>query len=421
MMRLIYNIGIRLYIAIIWLVSPFNRKARLWISGRKGWYRKLKSKVDSDGRYIWVHCASLGEFEQGRPVIEAIKKKAAENKIIVTFFSPSGYEIRKNYELADIICYMPSDSRRNAERFIDLVRPEKVIFIKYEYWYNYITVLAERQIPLYIISAIFRKNQYFFKWYGGFFRSLLNKITGFYVQDHQSADVLREAGLNNIIVAGDTRFDRVIELAEKAKDINEIRLFRGSEKLVVAGSTWKGDEKIIARYINNFPDRIKWVIAPHEPEGANIERLEKLLKVRSLRFSRFSGQASDARVMIIDNIGMLSSIYRYAYITVVGGGFGRGIHNVLEPACWGKPVLFGPNHGKFREAVELISGGGAKTFTDYDDFRRSLDSWLSDEASYNRAAGFAGEYVRKNSGATAAIMERILFSDKNEVINNPGS
>ncbi len=407
-MRLIYNIGIRIYLAILWLASPFNRKARLWISGRKGWYQKLKDKVDKDGRYIWVHCASLGEFEQGRPVIEAIKKEAAGYKIILTFFSPSGYEIRKNYGQADIICYMPADSRRNAERFIDLVDPEKVIFIKYEYWYNYITVLAERQMPLYIISAIFRKDQYFFKWYGGFFHSLLNKVGGFYVQDNQSAEVLREAGLTNITVAGDTRFDRVIELAEKARSIDEIGLFRGGEKLVVAGSTWKGDEEIIARYINRYPERIKWVIAPHEPGNANIERLEKLLAVRCLRFSRFRAEECDARVLIIDNIGMLSSVYRYAHVAVIGGGFGRGIHNLLEAACWGVPVLFGPNHKKFREALELKENGGGKSFTNYTEFEELLNELMYEQAVCKKASEAACNYVKENAGATHKIIAGII-------------
>ncbi|HOU02103.1 MAG TPA: glycosyltransferase N-terminal domain-containing protein [Bacteroidales bacterium] len=407
-MRLIYNIGIYIYLILLRIVSPFNRKAKLWVSGRKGWYQGLKGKIDPAERYIWVHCASLGEFEQGRPVIEAIKKKDPGCRIILTFFSPSGYEIRKNYGQADIIYYLPADNRRNAERFISLVNPEKVIFVKYEFWYNYISVLDERAIPLYIISAIFRQDQYFFRWYGMFFRKLLHKIKGFYVQDQLSADVLRAEGLGNVIIAGDTRFDRVIELAENARNIDEIELFRGSEKLVVAGSTWEGDEKIIARFINRFPDRIKWVIAPHEIEKGNIERLEKLLEVRSLRFSRFRAEECDARVLIIDNIGMLSSVYRYAHVAVIGGGFGRGIHNLLEAACWGVPVLFGPNHKKFREALELKENGGGKSFTNYTEFEELLNELMYEQAVCKKASEAACNYVKENAGATHKIIAGII-------------
>ena len=407
-MQLIYNIGIYIYLILVRIASPFNRKAKLWVSGRKGWYQELESKIDPAGRYIWVHCASLGEFEQGRPVIEAIKKKDSGYKIILTFFSPSGYEIRKKYDQADIIFYLPSDRRRNAERFIRLVNPEKVIFVKYEFWYNYISVLAERAIPLYIISAIFRQDQYFFKWYGVFFRRLLNKIKGFYVQDRLSADVLGNAGLSNVIVAGDTRFDRVAEIAGNARQINEIELFRGEEKVILAGSTWKGDEEIIARYINTHPGRMKWIIAPHEVGNENIERIEKLLKVKSLRFSQFSKEKCDARVLIIDNIGMLSSAYRYAYLAVIGGGFGRGIHNILEAACWNVPVLFGPNHMKFREAVELKEKGGGRSFKNYSEFEVILNEFLDDEPVYKKASEAAGKYVRENAGATHKIVTGII-------------
>jgi 3-deoxy-D-manno-octulosonic-acid transferase len=406
-MRLIYNTGIYIYLILVRIAAPFNHKAKLWVSGRKHWYQTLKSQVDPDGKYIWVHCASLGEFEQGRPVIEAIKKKGSGYKIILTFFSPSGYEIRKNYGLADIISYLPSDRRRNAERFISLVNPQKVIFVKYEFWYNYISVLDERKIPLYIISAIFRQDQYFFKWYGVFFRRLLNKISGYYVQDQQSADVLRTAGLDNVIVAGDTRFDRVVEIADNARHIREIELFRGEEKVIIAGSTWKGDEEIIAGYINKYPGKMKWIIAPHEIENDNIERLEKLVEVKSLRFSVFSEEKCDARVLIIDNIGMLSSAYRYAHVAIIGGGFGRGIHNLLEAACWGIPVLFGPNHKKFREALELIKNGGGKSFTNYTEFEGLLNEFIYKQSVYKKASEAAFKYVRDNAGATHKIIAGI--------------
>ena len=407
-MKLLYNIGILIYTLIIRIISPFNRKARLLVNGNKNWYAKLNEKIVPGDKYIWIHCASLGEFEQGRPVIEAIKNKTTRYKIILTFFSPSGYEIRKNYKLADIICYLPPDTPRNAELFTSLVNPEKVIFVKYEFWNNFLSAVSKRDIPLFLISGIFRENQSFFKWYGDFFRRILLKFTTIYIQDQNSYNLLSNIGLKNMIITGDTRFDRVAEIAAQAKEIPQIALFRGNEKLFLAGSSWKPDEEIIAKYINSHPGIMKWVFAPHEIVNENIERLEKLFTVKSVRFTEFTDNSADARVMIMDNIGMLSSAYRYASIAAVGGGFGKGIHNILEPACWSIPVLFGPNYGKFREAVDLIAMEGAKSFNDYDDFEEILNLWISDETEYRKAATRAGDYVNKNRGATDLIMKEIV-------------
>jgi 3-deoxy-D-manno-octulosonic-acid transferase len=407
-MKFLYNLGIQIYILIVRLVSPFNRKARLIVKGWKNWHDLLSQNTGSRDKYIWVHCASLGEFEQGRPVIEEIRKKAPRYKILLTFFSSSGYEVRKNYPHADIICYLPPDTPANAKKFTALFNLEKVIFVKYEFWNNYISNIRRRNIPLYLISGIFRKDQYFFKWYGGFFRGMLKKFTRIYVQDEGSQKLLSSIGIENSILAGDTRFDRVLQIASNAKDISKIEQFRADEKLFLAGSSWKPDEEIIARYINSDPGKLKWIFAPHEIDEENIRRLEKLFTVSCVRFSEFTGKKNDARVLIIDNIGMLSSAYRYAYIAEVGGGFGKGIHNVLEPACWSIPVLFGPAHLKFREAVELIEAGGAVSFQDYNDFKTILDRWLSDENLYRKTAESAGGYVNKNSGATAKIMSEIV-------------
>jgi 3-deoxy-D-manno-octulosonic-acid transferase len=407
-MKLLYNLGILIYTLIIRIISPFNRKARLLVNGNKNWYAMLSEKIIPGDKYIWMHCASLGEFEQGRPVIEAIKNKTTQYKIILTFFSPSGYEIRKNYKLADIICYLPPDTPRNAELFTSLVNPEKVIFIKYEFWNNFLSAIAKRDIPLFLISGIFRENQSFFKWYGGFFRRILLKFTTIYVQDQNSYNLLNNIGLKNMIVAGDTRFDRVAEIAAQAKGIPQIALFRGNEKLFLAGSSWKPDEEIIARYINSHPGIMKWVFAPHEIDNESIERLEKLFTVKSVRFTEFTDNSADARIMIMDNIGMLSSAYRYASIAAVGGGFGKGIHNILEPACWSIPVLFGPNYRKFREAVDLIAMEGAKSFNNYADFEEILDRWIFDETQYLKSATQAGAYVNKNRGATGLIMKEIV-------------
>jgi 3-deoxy-D-manno-octulosonic-acid transferase len=403
-MRILYNIGIVLFTWLAGTASPFNEKVRLWINGRKNWFEILKQKISSQERYVWVHCASLGEFEQGRPVIEAIRKEKPHVKIIITFFSPSGYEVRKNYPMADIICYLPPDTPGNAEKFIRMVDPAVVIFVKYEFWYNYLTVLGKKKIPLYLISGIFHRDQLFFKWYGVFFRRMLDNFTWFFVQDHKSLELLETLGIQNVTVAGDTRFDRVAEISESAKHITQLEQFRGNEKLLLAGSSWRQDEEIISEYIRRFPDRMKWIFAPHEIDSGNIERIIKLFKVKCARFSRFTANDADARVLIIDNIGMLSSAYRYADIAAVGGGFRKGIHNILEPASWGVPVLFGPEHLKFREAVELIKLGGAFSFKNYSSFKEIIEKLLQDEQFLRKSAETAREYILKNAGATRKIM-----------------
>jgi 3-deoxy-D-manno-octulosonic-acid transferase len=416
-MKYLYDLGILIYVLAARLLSPFNSKARLWISGRKGWELLLKEKVSRNNTNIWIHCASLGEFEQGRPLIEAIKKIKPEYRIVLTFFSPSGYEIRNNYSNADYVCYLPADTPGNARRFIHLVNPAAAIFVKYEFWANYTLFLKRNRIPLYLISGIFRKEQHFFKWYAGFFRKILFRFSHFFVQDIQSMDLLKRIGIENVTVAGDTRFDRVVQTADSAKNIPQIELFRGKEKLFLVGSSWNQDEEIISRYINLYPDKMKWIFAPHEIDKANVDRLEKLFSTRVARISEFTEKSPEARVLIIDNIGMLAQAYRYAYIAAIGGGFGKGIHNVLEAACWGIPVVFGPNHKKFREAVELISLDGARCFNTFEDFSRIIDSWLSDGDDHLKSARNAAKYVKENTGATNKILNKISLKD----INNPFS
>jgi 3-deoxy-D-manno-octulosonic-acid transferase len=416
-MKVLYNIGILIFTALAHLIAPFNSKVSLWIKGQKNWAGKIKETIKAGDRTVWIHCASLGEFEQGRPVLEAIKKEMPEYKIVLTFFSPSGYEIRKNYSNADCIIYLPADNPRNSAKFISLVRPEFVIFVKYEFWNNYISQLYENKIPLYLISAIFRPGQHFFRWYGAFFREILKKFEIIFVQDKQSIDLLSGIGIENVIQAGDTRFDRVIQVTTTARDIPQIDKFRGNEKLFLAGSSWHQDEEIISQYINRFPDKMKWVFAPHEIDKVNIERLVKLFKVPVVRFSELNETSAEARVLIIDNIGMLSSAYRYAYISAIGGGFGKGIHNILEPACWGIPVMFGPRFKKFREAVELIASGGAKSFVTFDDFELILTEWLGTYNLYAIAAREAGDYVKQHIGATDIIIKEISRKD----INKSGS
>jgi 3-deoxy-D-manno-octulosonic-acid transferase len=412
-MRVLYNLGIFIFSALAHLAAPFKPRASLWVKGRKKWAEKIAEKIKPGDRVIWIHCASLGEFEQGRPVIEAIRKEKPGFKIVLTFFSPSGYEIRKNYNNADCISYLPADTPGNASKFIGLVKPEFVIFVKYEFWNNYISALYRNKIPLYLISGIFRPGQHFFKWWGSFFRGMLMKFEKIFVQDQRSLDLLLGIGIKKVSLAGDTRFDRVVQIAGTARIIQELEQFRGDEKLFLAGSSWRQDEEIIAEYINNFPNRMKWVIAPHEIDKSNIERIEKLLKVGHVRFSEYNEDSVDARVLIIDNIGMLSSAYRYAYIAAIGGGFGKGIHNILEPACWGIPIIFGPNHERFKEAVDLLNTGGAKTFLTFDDFKRNLDLWLSNDKIYTISADIASNYVKVNAGATEIIIKAILEKDIN--------
>jgi 3-deoxy-D-manno-octulosonic-acid transferase len=407
-MNFIYNLGILIFIFLVRLASPFNSKARLWVRGRKNWEALLKNKINPVNKNVWIHCASLGEFEQGRPVIETLKRVRPEYKIVLTFFSPSGYEVRKNYAFADHICYLPADTTDNAAKFISLVNPAFVIFVKYEFWNNYIQMLSKNNVPLYLISGIFRPGQHFFRWYGTFFRKVLSGFRYFFVQDQKSKDLLTGIGIDNVMVAGDTRFDRVVQIAEASKDIPQIKVFKGEEKLFLAGSSWPRDEEIIAGYINRFPQKIKWIFAPHEIDMHNIERLEKLFSTSVVRFSQFSEKRADARVLIIDNIGMLSSAYRYATIAEVGGGFGKGIHNILEAACWGIPVIFGPNHKKFREATDLIELGGAKCFSTDREFSEILDNLLSDSDTYLKSVKMAASYVKQNTGATAKIIAKIV-------------
>lgn len=416
-MKYLYNLGILIYVLAARLLSPFSLKAKLWTRGRENWESLLRERISHDNTNIWIHCASLGEFEQGRPLIEAIKKAKPDYKIILTFFSPSGYEIRKNYSIADYVCYLPADTPANAARFVSLINPAAVIFVKYEFWNNYTSILGKNGVPLYLISGIFRADQHFFKWHGSFFRKMLFRFSHIFVQDKQSMDLLTGIGVESVSVAGDTRFDRVIQITDSAKSIQQIELFRGSEKLFLAGSSWRQDEEIIAGYINAHLNNMKWIFAPHEIDKENIDRLEKLFSTGVVRFSEFTEKSAGARILIIDNIGMLSSAYRYAYIAAVGGGFGKGIHNVLEAACWGIPVVFGPNHKKFREAVELINLKGARCFSTFEEFSEIIDNWLSDREGYLKSSEISGNYVKENAGATDKILTKITLKD----INNPFS
>ncbi|HDR51194.1 MAG TPA: 3-deoxy-D-manno-octulosonic acid transferase [Mariniphaga anaerophila] len=409
-MNIFYQAGIFIYALFINAASLFNEKARQFVKGRKNWRKKLAEKMEPNARYIWVHCASLGEFEQGRPVIEEIRKQFPEYRILLTFFSPSGYEIRKNYELADMVMYLPVDTRSNAKKFLQLVQPEKAFFIKYEYWYFYIDELKRRNIPLYMVSAIFRENQHFFKksLWGKWYRQMLLKIDHFFVQNEKSAQLLQSIELNNYTVSGDTRFDRVATIAKSAKEISLVEKFKGNQHLLVAGSTWKPDEELLAAVINNHPN-LKVVFAPHEVTPANINRLEQLLKTPHIRFSKAGeNEIHRFQVLIIDSVGLLSSLYRYGNLAYIGGGFGVGIHNILEAATFGLPVIFGPNYEKFKEAVDLKKLGGAFPVQNFKQLKYIMNKFLADNSKLAEASTVCKNYVEKNVGATNFIIKKVF-------------
>jgi len=414
-MILFYKTGIFFYSILIRIYSVFNEKARFFVRGRKNWEEILTQKIDRNAKYIWFHCASLGEFEQGRPVIEELKEQFPQYKIILTFFSPSGYEIRKNYALADIAAYLPMDTKRNAKTFLNIVNPEKAFFVKYEFWHFYISELKKRNIPLYIVSAIFRENQQFFKktpW-GQWYRKMLNGVEHFFIQNEKSGELLKTAGISNFTVSGDTRFDRVAAIAKVSKEIPIVEKFRGNSTLIIAGSTWKPDEELLAEFINQSGD-IKFIIAPHEVSAANINRIHQLLKKPAISFSKVSETEIDRfQVLIIDSVGLLSSLYRYGNVAYIGGGFGVGIHNILEAATFGLPVIFGPNYKKFKEAVDLTAEGGAISISNFNELRNVLNSLINEKNILEKASGICRNYVAKNVGSTKLIIKKVFNIDSN--------
>jgi 3-deoxy-D-manno-octulosonic-acid transferase len=407
-MSLPYNISIAAYNAIVHLASPFNSKARLWANGRKGLMDKIRNSVPEGARPIWFHCASLGEFEQGRPIIEAIKKQHPDKKILLTFFSPSGYEIRKNYALADWVFYLPADTPANARAFTEAVNPAFAIFVKYEFWYNYISELDKKNIPLFVVSAIFREGQPFFKWYGGFFRKLLNKIRHLFVQDTNSLELLNTIGVRHASVLGDTRFDRVAETASKATSIEEVERFKGSAPLIISGSTWPEDETLLKSVLKSVPASYKMVIAPHEIGEGHLAQVKELFQDEGcIFFSEINSAANlhDRRVLIMNNIGMLSRLYQLGVVAYIGGGFGKGIHNTLEAAAFGIPVVFGPNYEKFREAKSLVERGGAFSVSNEGEAAVVFAALLKSPEKLKQAGSTAGKYVEENIGATHRFLE----------------
>ena len=399
-----------LYRAGISIVSLWNPKARLWQKGRENIIDKTQSQLTTHhSQLTWVHCSSLGEFEQGRPVIEKIKSQYPDSKLLLTFFSPSGYEIRKDYTGADWVFYLPLDSAGNAKRFLDIVKPSLVVFIKYDYWYYYLNECRIRNIPLLMASAVFRNDQPFFKWYGSLHRKMLKCISHFFVQDKESQQLLEAINIkNNVTVSGDTRFDRVAEIAEDFKPIDTIENFCYGSTVLVAGSTWPNDEKMIRQATGDLPS-LKIIIAPHEIHNEHVQQIQSIFK-EAILFSRLKTnhlQPITSNYLIIDNIGMLSRLYRYATITYIGGGFDKGIHNTLEAAVYGKPVLFGPNYKKFKEAIGLIEKGGAISFNSADELVSALKKLLSHQNELTARSKSSSDFVKENKGATGKIMNYI--------------
>ncbi len=404
-MLLIYNVFVRLYYFIILLLSLFNNKARLWINGRKNFFANLKQNNLKTNKWIWFHISSLGEFEQARPLIEKIKIDNKKFKILISFFSPSGFEIRKNYEYADFICYLPIDTKKNARKFINSFNIKKVFWVKYDFWYHYLKQLDKQKIPTYLISAKFRDNQIFFKHYGKFFRKILKFFTFIYVQDADSEKLLKKSKFKNVIVAGDTRIDRVYQLSKTAKNIDVIEKFKANKLLFVIGSSWKEDEDEILKFMQTIDlKKMKFIIAPHNTEKQNIQRVSKLFaQFSQIKFSHIEQkEITNNDILIIDNIGMLSSLYQYADFTYIGGGFGRGLHNILEPASFGMPIFFGNCYHKFNEATELIKQKICFSINNSEELSNKFNK-INNTKSRAEIKQLSKEYIKQNSGGTEKI------------------
>ncbi|OQY03088.1 MAG: hypothetical protein B6I20_05780 [Bacteroidetes bacterium 4572_117] len=407
-MHFLYTLGLILFRFILIIISPFNTKAKLWIKGRQNILNRISDSLADDEKRIWIHAASLGEFEQGRPIIEKLKQDYPGYKLFLTFFSPSGYEIRKNYEFADYIFYLPNDTSTKAKKFIELVKPQFVLFIKYEYWYNYLMTLKKKNIPTYMVSSIFRKNQIFFKWYGKWYKQMLMSVTHFFVQNQESKELLQKLKYNNVSVTGDTRFDRVFEVYKQATPFPVIEKFKNKRNIIIAGSTWKPDEEILTNYINTKDNSWKYIIAPHEIHERNIKRIEYSLHKKTIRYSQADEKTiTEYDVLIIDNVGMLSSLYRYGNIAYIGGGFSTGIHNILEAATFGIPVIFGPDYKNFQEAQSLLKLGGAFSINNQKDFNDITNSLITNKLIKEKG-GICKTYINKNKGATFKIIDHIF-------------
>lgn len=390
------------------IIALFNKKIKLFVDGRKQTFTVLKNNISSSDTVIWIHCASLGEFEQGRPILEKLKEKHPTKKLVLTFFSPSGYEIRKNYNGADVVCYLPLDSVKNAKKFLNIVHPETAIFVKYEFWPNLLKELKVRNIDTILISGIFRENQAFFKWYGGFMRKALSTFSYFFVQDKLSETLLKSINFTNVIACGDTRFDRVYEITKQDNTLDFISKFKNSTYTLVAGSTWKEDEEILVNYINTkASEKEKFIIAPHNINSNDIQELKKFIHKKVVLFSEKEGKNLETyQVFIIDTIGILTKVYSYADIAYVGGGYTKsGVHNVLEPATFGLPIIIGPNYSKFIEVKELIELKACFSVNNSKKLSVLLSSFFIDKIKRLETGSRALNYVIDKTGASAKILK----------------
>ncbi len=407
-MQQLYSFCIFIYGLFIRLSALFHPKAAAWINGRKHLFNELEKACIGNDRWVWFHCASLGEFEQGRPVIEAFRAQHKEYKLLLTFFSPSGYEVRKNYESADFVCYLPLDTPSNARHFLNIVRPELSVFVKYDFWLNFFMEMFKRKVPLHVISASFRPHQHFFHWYGSWHRAVFKCCTRIFVQDELSAALLKSVRYNNVIVSGDTRFDRVYQISQTPEPDLLVEAFAKNARVLIAGSTWPKDEQIIINWFKETDHNLKLLIAPHNVDKSHLDKLMNMLPEKSLMLSQSNQKtAENASILVIDSIGKLSHLYSYGYIAYVGGGFGAGIHNILEPAAFGLPILFGPAFKKFREAYDLIERGGAFAFSDYAMFKERMRFLLSDDLVSRMASEMSRFYVREKRGALQNILTNI--------------
>lgn len=408
---LLYDLCIALYSGLLSVVALWNKKAKQWVAGRKNIFERMSAAIAPSDRVVWIHVASLGEFEQGRPIIEEIRRQHPEYKILITFFSPSGYEIRKNYDGADYIFYLPADTLSNVKRFLDIAHPEIAVFVKYEFWLNYLTQLKKRGVRSYLVSAIFRRDSVFFRNYGSMWREALDAFDQMFVQNDESRELLHSIGFDNVIVAGDTRFDRVAAIAKAAKPVEIVAKFKGESQLFVAGSTWGPDEDILMPLVNENP-QIKFVIAPHEMDEARIGKILTTTKCGAVRYTECNEQTdfSKAQVLVLDTIGILSSVYGYASWSYIGGGFGVGIHNTLEAATFGLPIAFGPNYEKFKEARDMVALGAATSVKSVNELRDWFAPLRDDAEHLARTSAIAKSYTAKNQGATALFM-KIAFDN----------
>ena len=391
------------------MVSPFNVKAKLWVQGRRHIMAHIAEVLKEETQpLIWIHASSLGEFEQGRPVIEKIKALYPHYKILLTFFSPSGFEIRKNYNKADYIFYLPADTMVNAKKFIALTKPKIAVFIKYEYWFNYLNQLHKKEIPIFFISSIFRENHYFFKFYGYWSLAQLKKVSYFFVQNEASKNILINHGVNNVTVSGDTRFDRVKSIASLPVELPLIKAFSDNRKVVILGSSWPKDDELFTTLIKTNIKGVKYIIAPHEINADYIQKLLNTFGERTCVYSKLNASnAEKTNIVIVDGVGYLSALYRYAHIAYIGGGFGKGIHNILEAACFGLPVIIGPEYQKFSEAVTLIQEKGAFCITDEKLLIKKVNELLNDDIYFKETSEICFSFVNSNSGATDVIIKKL--------------